>query len=374
MKKQKTEMEGIWENMPIFSIIVPVYNVESYLKLCIDSILRQTFSDFEVILVDDGSPDNCGNICDAYTIRDSRVRVIHKKNGGLSSARNAGLDIACGDYICFVDSDDLIPENMLETLLPYVQAGMDMVAYRMTRFYPDGSRESREIQYGSYRMENEAERAAFIHQVLLPGRISWDAGSRIYARKKIEEYHLRFADNQKIFAEDLFFCICFCSHAQKVESIDYSLYDYRMRDDSIMGIQRKRHNIDRLTVLCQEVYRYLDQFDDCRILIQNIHTICCQIIAPHLINYLWTAEQTLLESRTQVIRDVTQWGFLEGCIRSQMKERTALFGFYSGSEAAELMANLHFLLHGSDLRLRVQIRLIHMFRPLLDYLGKRWTK
>lgn len=98
------------------SIIVPVYNVEKYLEKCVDSILNQTFKDFEVILVDDGSPDNSGTICDQYAEADSRVRVIHKENGGLSSARNAGIDVARGKYLGFIDSDDYIAEDMYELL------------------------------------------------------------------------------------------------------------------------------------------------------------------------------------------------------------------------------------------------------------------
>lgn len=101
---------------PKISIIVPVYKVEQYIHKCIDSILKQTFKDFELILVDDGSPDSCGEICDGYAIQDSRIKVIHKENGGLSSARNAGLDIARGDYIGFVDSDDWIEIDMYELL------------------------------------------------------------------------------------------------------------------------------------------------------------------------------------------------------------------------------------------------------------------
>ena len=92
--------------MPRLSIIVPVYKVEKYIHKCVDSILNQTFTDYELILVDDGSPDNCGKICDEYAKKDSRVKVIHKKNGGQSSARNKGLDHAKGNYISFIDSDD----------------------------------------------------------------------------------------------------------------------------------------------------------------------------------------------------------------------------------------------------------------------------
>ncbi|MGM0167266.1 hypothetical protein IGI39_002246 [Enterococcus sp. AZ135] len=98
------------------SIIVPVYNVEKYLNKCVDSILNQTFKDFELILVDDGSPDNSGLICDEYAKKDSRVKVIHKENGGLSDARNAGIDVAKGKYLGFIDSDDYISEDMYEFL------------------------------------------------------------------------------------------------------------------------------------------------------------------------------------------------------------------------------------------------------------------
>lgn len=112
-------MEGksTMESTPKISVIVPVYRVEAYLPKCLRSILNQSFRDLEVILVDDGSPDRCGEICDEYAERDSRIRVIHKENGGLSSARNAGLDIARGEYVAFVDSDDEITADCYEKLL-----------------------------------------------------------------------------------------------------------------------------------------------------------------------------------------------------------------------------------------------------------------
>lgn len=101
---------------PKISIIVPVYKVENYIRKCINSILNQTFTDFELILINDGSPDQCGEICDHYASLDAKVKVIHKENGGQASARNMGLDIAKGDYIGFIDSDDYIENDMLEFL------------------------------------------------------------------------------------------------------------------------------------------------------------------------------------------------------------------------------------------------------------------
>lgn len=99
------------------SVIVPVYNVEQYLKQCIDSILNQTFKNFELILVDDGALDSCPQICDNYSKHDDRVKVIHKKNGGLSSARNAGIKVAKGKFLTFIDSDDWISKNYFEEMM-----------------------------------------------------------------------------------------------------------------------------------------------------------------------------------------------------------------------------------------------------------------
>ena len=116
------------------SVIVPVYKVEKYLKKCIDSILNQTYRDLEVILVDDGSPDQCGTICDRYGREDSRVHVIHKENGGLSDARNTGVERASGEYILFVDSDDYIePELVEKTVKAAEKTGCDLVMFDYIR-------------------------------------------------------------------------------------------------------------------------------------------------------------------------------------------------------------------------------------------------
>mgnify|MGYP003623332904 CR=1 FL=1 len=101
----------------MISVIIPVYNVEAYLDRCVASILRQSYNNLEIILVNDGSTDSSAQMCDAYAQADTRIRVIHKQNGGLSSARNAGIDIASGEYLAFIDSDDFIADDMLETLL-----------------------------------------------------------------------------------------------------------------------------------------------------------------------------------------------------------------------------------------------------------------
>ena len=121
----KSENEVV--HMPDVSIIVPIYNVERYLSRCIDSILSQSFIDFELILLDDGSPDRCGFICDEYAVKDDRIRVIHQENAKISATRNAGLDAAEGEWIAFIDADDWIHKDYLKILLAGALDDTDIV-------------------------------------------------------------------------------------------------------------------------------------------------------------------------------------------------------------------------------------------------------
>ena len=123
---------------PLISVIVPVYKVEPYLRRCVDSILSQTYTHLEIFLVDDGSPDNCGKICDEYAQKDNRIKVIHKKNGGLSDARNVAIDVAKGEYITFVDSDDFIACDYVETLYNLVEKYQCKVGVAWLRIFHEG--------------------------------------------------------------------------------------------------------------------------------------------------------------------------------------------------------------------------------------------
>lgn len=128
------------------SIIVPIYNVEKYLPKCIESIINQTYKNLEIILVDDGSPDNCAKICDEYAKKDNRIKVIHKPNGGVSSARNAGLDIATGEYIGFVDPDDFIAPEMYEQMLEAIKtANADLAICGYDYFDEDGNLDKKRL-------------------------------------------------------------------------------------------------------------------------------------------------------------------------------------------------------------------------------------
>ena len=124
---------------PLISVIVPIYNVEDYLDRCVDSIINQTYKNLEIILVDDGSPDNCPKMCDDYAKIDNRIKVVHKENGGLSDARNAGMKVATGEYVSFIDSDDYVSLDFYETLLQtMIDNDSDIVECGVVKFYENG--------------------------------------------------------------------------------------------------------------------------------------------------------------------------------------------------------------------------------------------
>lgn len=120
------------------SVIVPVYNVEKYLNKCIESIIKQSYENIEIILVDDGSTDKSGKICDEYSLKDSRIKVIHKENGGLSDARNYGIDAATGDYLLFVDSDDYIDIDLIKNVNQYMNKQIDVIKFKMVKIDDNG--------------------------------------------------------------------------------------------------------------------------------------------------------------------------------------------------------------------------------------------
>ena len=123
---------------PLISVIVPIYNVEKYLARCVDSIVNQTYKNLEIILIDDGSPDLCPQMCDDYAEKDSRIKVVHKKNGGLSDARNAGMAVATGEYISFIDSDDYVSDDFFECLLDVMnKENSDIAECSVVKFYED---------------------------------------------------------------------------------------------------------------------------------------------------------------------------------------------------------------------------------------------
>lgn len=209
----------------MISVIVPVYRVEPYLRECIDSILSQTYPDFELILVDDGSPDRCGEICDGYAGKDNRIRVIHQENTGLSGARNTGLDIAQGEYVTFVDSDDVIAPNYLAFLYQMVkETGADV----STCDYSVNSNVNglTESTSGITLSGTDACSQLYLHG----GEIRVNAWGKLYARHLWNG--IRFPLGK--IHEDQAVVPILLYNAKKVAASSAKLYYYRIVEDSIM--------------------------------------------------------------------------------------------------------------------------------------------
>ena len=232
MNNVKRASEG--EKAPLLSIIVPVYKVENYLPKCIDSILAQTFTDFELILVDDGSPDDCPALCDAAAEKDARVRVIHQKNGGLSAARNAGLDAARGAWIGFVDSDDYIAPEMYEVLYQAVQStGADLALCDYAEVDEAGKPcppMHVSLSEGELTGQKLLKRASG-----LMVQLAWN---KLYRRAIFTQ--LRYPEGK--LNEDLFLIPEVCLQIQKAVVVPKALYYYVQRGGSIMsGNKTLRH-------------------------------------------------------------------------------------------------------------------------------------
>lgn len=215
---------------PILSIIVPVYNVEPYLQRCVESICSQTLRDFELILVDDGSPDNCPALCDAAAKRDARVRVIHQKNSGLSAARNAGLDVARGEWIGFVDSDDYIAPDMYETLY---RAATENDAPLAVCSYAYVDETGKKLQHTSQITKDEVIGRMEAMDRLGIGK-NWyyiTAWNRLYRRKLFDT--VRFPVGK--LCEDEFIAHKIYWQCERVAVVAKPLYFYVRRENSIMG-------------------------------------------------------------------------------------------------------------------------------------------
>ena len=208
--------------MPELSIIVPVYKVEKYLPRCIDSILAQTFGDFELILIDDGSPDGCGRICDEYARKDKRIVVIHQKNMGVSAARNAGLDIARGRYIGFVDSDDWIEPQMYEVMMDAIREnGADMAVCGVRYADEDGK-----FTRADMLSEGVYSRDGLLEDVFaMPNRLGGGCCNKVFDASKIAS--VRFKVGMTIAEDALYLFDCFMriDGAVKIGDALYNVYE-----------------------------------------------------------------------------------------------------------------------------------------------------
>jgi len=221
---------------PLISVVVPVYKVEDYLNRCVESIVNQTYKNLEIILVDDGSPDNCPEMCDRWAEKDNRIKVIHKENGGLSDARNAGLEIAAGDYISFIDSDDwidlqtylLVIDKMLETDSDI--GSFDYISVKDDSFIADNT--------DDFLILNSEEGILCTINNNLIKTVAWN---KVYHKRILTDLRFEFGKTN----EDEFFTFRALDKAERIVFLKRQCYYYFQRSSSIMG----SYSIKRLDML-----------------------------------------------------------------------------------------------------------------------------
>ena len=237
----------------MISIIIPIYNVESYLPRCIDALLSQSFQDFELILVDDGSPDHCGEICEQYAVKDTRIKVLHKQNGGLSDARNAGLRVASGEYIAFVDSDDWVAADFLKLLYETMQkTGADIVECNVLK-----TSDETVLQAAPSSAETEAAASDVsapgsavscynteqaLRELICDGIFRQTVWNKLYRRACLKNIFFEVGKTN----EDEFWTYQVFGRAKQIVKVDLALYYYFQRPGSIMQTSYSVKRLDAL--------------------------------------------------------------------------------------------------------------------------------
>lgn len=230
------------------SIIIPVYNVEKYLVECIESVINQSFSDLEIILIDDGSTDESGNICDKYAQKDKRIKVIHKENGGLSSARNAGIEIATGELYTFIDSDDYIAKNMIEQLV-YISKTTDSDISVCAH-----TKEENELDDDINTSIEVFTKAETIKHMLREKKILTSACGKLYKKKLFNK--IRYPNG--LIYEDLGTTYKLVELSNKIAFANTKKYYYRTNSDSITQAKFSNKQLDYF-VIAQELQEFIKE-------------------------------------------------------------------------------------------------------------------
>ena len=257
-----------YEN-PLVSVVVPVYNVEDYMKQCVESLIHQTLKNVEIILVDDGSTDKSPAICDGYAEKYPQIKVIHKQNGGLGSARNAGMQIAKGKYVGFVDSDDYVSEKMYETLLDLTIVNDADCAYcNFLRFWGNKAvyRETSQKEIKIY-SENEILNPYLLDRIGCKPADKDDCsygasvGLGLFKKEVLDKSGILFVSERELIAEDMIFDIDFIPHCTKIVHTNETLYFYRFNPHSLTT-SYVPDRFEKNAALCEEMRARLSKVYD----------------------------------------------------------------------------------------------------------------
>ena len=273
---------------PKNSIIVPIYEVEPYLRKCIDSILNQTFEEFELLLIDDGSPDRCGDICDEYAKKDNRIKVIHKENGGQASARNIGLDVARGEYIGFVDSDDWIEPDMYKILYNLaINNDAEISCISSKIIYPNKEilRETSTLKkFIKKDAMKEVIRGKFFDEVV------W---TKLFKKEILQ--NLKFKEGIKY--EDTEFCYRAIDKCTKLIYLGKCLYNYLIRKGSTMDIAKREISIDYIYIYNEMYIFYKKEYSEYKDMVLLRLVDCSLEILNKIIEQNLISETKFLETK-----------------------------------------------------------------------------
>ena len=252
---------------PKVSVIIPVYKVEPWLRKCMDSVINQTLKEIEIICVDDGSPDNCGKILDEYASKDNRITVIHQENKGLSGARNSGLELAHGEYITFVDSDDYLNLNEYEVAYELAKKDdVDILQFGWRQF-TDGKDVPQSLQ-------SEILDTPVISNKTAISKISPHAWNKLFKAELIQKSKLMFLSEKKAY-EDVMFSFSILAYTEKIKIIQTKMYNYRIRPGSILRVKsRKERFLCRLNTLKP----ICDEWRNSKHLIGNEHLLLTSLL------------------------------------------------------------------------------------------------
>jgi glycosyltransferase involved in cell wall biosynthesis len=267
---------------PLISVVVPVYNVEQYIRECVDSIVSQTYCHLEIVLVDDGSPDDCPAICDEYAKKDSRIKVIHQKNGGLAKARNVGIENSSGEYITFIDSDDYIASNYIEILYRGIIENNADVSIASFRSFEKNN--TAVIEDSSCQFATISKKRCFENYTSIFTNPFVSAWNKLYKRNLFS--NIRFPEG-KLY-EDAFTTYKIFDVSQKIVFTSSVLYFYRLNPDSIMGQSFRKKHLEMIDAF-RSGFDYFEKKDE-----KDISEL---FIAPLLMReiYCWWGVKKLLK-------------------------------------------------------------------------------
>lgn len=294
-------------NNPILSVVVPVYKTEQYICECVESILGQTFADFELVLVDDGSPDNCGMICDVYAQKDTRVRVIHQENGGASKARNRGIEACTGKYIAFIDSDDVVEKKFFEKAIESIEtSGADMyISGLCMETWEQGKIVSSHMYTITEQHEYSIRELLENLNVSYPQICICGPCCKLYRATIIETYNLKFCESLE-HGEDTFFNLDFFEKSKNVLFSNEVFYHYRRTNKDSLFSKFHRDTYEVHQKVYGKMRELMDKVGCERCAKDRFDGLCFAMLLGGIHEYFRFSEETTKEQRRAQIEKVAK--------------------------------------------------------------------